>query len=254
MKIIKIFFLILFIGKIAFARNIGETEITAEEGIEVFQDEKYYLLNKNVKIESDNFELFGDQIKIFFENDLYDIKKIVAFGNVKLDSNYYNINAKGEKLSLILENEEIIVQGNKSELKTKDIFMYSNDLIKINNLNGAFYLSSTKSIIKNNEIIIEGEIIDGIFDSKDNNREIIFLDVEDKNISYIKNINSEMFANNINYNKKTSLIKLTNNVKIITDGETVMGDYGELNTITNSYKIKSNKSNKVKIIITNDNE
>jgi len=30
------------------ARNIGETEITTEDGIEVFQDEKYYLLKKNV--------------------------------------------------------------------------------------------------------------------------------------------------------------------------------------------------------------
>ena len=32
------------------SREIGETEITTEDGIEVFQDEKFYLLKKNVKI------------------------------------------------------------------------------------------------------------------------------------------------------------------------------------------------------------
>ena len=49
------------------ARDLGETEITAEEGIEVFQDEKYYHLKKNVKIDSDNFILTSDDIKIFLK-------------------------------------------------------------------------------------------------------------------------------------------------------------------------------------------
>ena len=53
-----IFFLIVFLNyKYTFGRNIGETEITTEDGIEVFQEEKYYLLKKNVEIISDEFEL-----------------------------------------------------------------------------------------------------------------------------------------------------------------------------------------------------
>ena len=35
-------------------------------GIEVFQEEKYYLLKKNVEIVSDEFELNGNLVKIFF--------------------------------------------------------------------------------------------------------------------------------------------------------------------------------------------
>ena len=254
MKIISIFILILLVNKTLFARNVGETEITAEEGIEVFQEEKYYLLKKNVKIQSDNFMLFGDQIKIFFEDDLYDIKRIIANGSVILESSSYSISAKGDKLSLILEDEEISVEGNNSELKTDNFFMYSNNSIKINNLNGNFVLSGINSMVKNDNITIRGEFIDGLFTSKDNQKEIILLNVKDKNISYINNGKSEMFANIINYNKETSIIKLNDNVKIITDGETVMGDYGELNTASNSYKISSKNSNKVKVIITNENE
>ena len=71
MKIIIIIILFLLIShNSSFSRKIGETEITTEEGIEVFQNEKYYLLKKNVKIESDTFNLTGDLIKIFFEKDL----------------------------------------------------------------------------------------------------------------------------------------------------------------------------------------
>ena len=42
-----ILFLIIFLNyKYATGRNAGETEITTEDGIEVFQEEKYYLLKK----------------------------------------------------------------------------------------------------------------------------------------------------------------------------------------------------------------
>ena len=58
MKLIfKIIIILFFFLLIFYAREIGETEITTEDGIEVFQNEKYYLLKKNVKIESDNFNI-----------------------------------------------------------------------------------------------------------------------------------------------------------------------------------------------------
>ena len=50
MKIIlSILFIILFFNQ-ASARELGETEITTEDGIEVFQDQKFYLLKKMLKL------------------------------------------------------------------------------------------------------------------------------------------------------------------------------------------------------------
>ena len=46
MKIIIIF--ILFFAFQAYAREIGQTEITTDEGIEVFQNEKYFLSTTTV--------------------------------------------------------------------------------------------------------------------------------------------------------------------------------------------------------------
>ena len=49
-------------------------------------------------------------------------------------------------------------------------------------------------------------------------------------------------------------MELKDNVKISRDGEIVTGDYGTMNTLTQSYKVKSNNTNKVKVIISNKNE
>ena len=45
----KIFFLIIFLSFSTMGREAGQTEITTEEGIEVFQKEKYYLLKKKCR-------------------------------------------------------------------------------------------------------------------------------------------------------------------------------------------------------------
>ena len=96
MKSVVLFLIIFLNYKYAIGRNVGETEITTDNGIEVFQEEKYYLLKKNVEIVSDEFELTGDLVKIYFERDLYDIKELIASTDVNFKSNAYNIKGKGE--------------------------------------------------------------------------------------------------------------------------------------------------------------
>ena len=67
MKFVILFLIVFLKYNYAIGRNVGETEITTEDGIEVFQDEKYYLLKKNVEIISDEFKLNGDLVKILFD-------------------------------------------------------------------------------------------------------------------------------------------------------------------------------------------
>lgn len=254
MKIIIIILFLLISHNSSFSRNIGETEITTEEGIEVFQNEKYYLLKKNVKIESDTFNLTGDLIKIFFDKDLYDIKIIDAVGNVKMVSDSYRIKANGENLVFIVKTEEISLKGLNSNLITEDTDMYSDGTIIVNNITGDFLIEGQNSSLDTEDIFIEGEYIEGNFSNNNENKEINLLNVLDKKIAYIKTDDTEMYSNKINYDKKTSLIELENNVKIIRGGETITGDYGTLDTATNSYKVKSKDSKKVKVIILNQDE
>tara|TARA_Y200000002_G_C22664067_1_gene657153 strand:+ start:601 stop:1362 length:762 start_codon:yes stop_codon:yes gene_type:complete len=249
MKLISIIILILLFSVNIFAREEGQTEITTEDGIEVFQNEKFYLLKKNVNIKSDNFILDADNVKIEFDTNLYDIIKLDAEGNVKFDSVEFKVNGSGETLTFLVKTEELKIEGTGSELSTEEVNMFSDGYVEINNQNGKFSLKGLNSKLINETIFIEAESIDGIFSSNEINKEIIFLDVIDKNISYIKNNDTEMFAKKINFNENTSLIELIDNVTIIRDGEKITGDYGTLDTTNNSYKIKSNKKSKVKVII-----
>ena len=252
MKLIFKAILCFLISTYVNARDTGETEITTEDGIEFFQNEKFYLLKKNVQIVSDNFILDADNVKIDFDESLYDITKLDAEGNVKFNSLKFKINGIGENLILIVKTEDLKIEGTGSELRTENINMFSDGFVKINNQNGNFSLKGLNSKLINETIFIEAESIEGTFSNNGSSNEIIYLDAIDNNISYVKNKDTEMYAKKINYNQKTSLIELIDNVTIIRGEEKITGDYGTLDTRNNSYKIKSNNKSKVKIIIQSD--
>ena len=111
MKLIINIIIIFLISITLNAREIGETEITTEDGIEVFQNEKYYLLKKNVNIVSDNFTLSADEVKINFEKNLYDITELDANGNVDFKSNEFETSGSGKYLNFKVKVEKIKVEG-----------------------------------------------------------------------------------------------------------------------------------------------
>ena len=256
MKLIFKVIILLVLSISISAREKGETEITTDDGIEVFQNEKYYLLKKNVKIESDNFTLTADDVKINFNKSLYDITMLDAKGNVDFVSQEFQMKGSGQKLNFEVKFENIKIEGLDSELLTEDIEMYSDGYIEVNNQNGRFSLKGSNSKLINEEIFIEGFSIDGIFtkNTNSNKKEITLLNVVDDKISFAKNNDTEMYAKKINFDNNTSLIELIDTVTIIRNGENITGDYGTLDTKNNSYKIKSNDQKKVKALILNNEQ
>ena len=252
-KLLACIFLITVSFKMAFARNVGETEITTEEGIEVFQNEKFYLLKKNVEIVSDEFNLKGQIVKIFFEKDLYDIKEIEAHDNVTFESKINQINGYGENVNIKMDEEEIAINGNDSKLYLEKSKMYSNGKIVVNNLKGTFFINGLESKLISDEIFISGYKIDGIFEMIDNKRNVSELTVEDEKEVNIKTDNINMFSKKAIYNKTNSIIELFEDVKIIRGNEVITGNYGIFNTKEKSYKVSSNKNKKVKAILLNAN-
>ena len=81
-------------------------------------------------------------------------------------------------------------------------------------------------------------------------KEIKYLEVNDEKI--YKKKDTEMYARKIIFNEDKSTIELIDNVTIIRNEEKITGDYGTLDTSNNSYKIRSNNQNKVKVIIQNN--
>ena len=250
-----IFSLIIFIAhNSAFSRSAGETEITTEDGIEVFQDQKYYLLKKNVEILSDGLILYGQNVKIYFDKDLYDIRELIANDNVNFISEEYNIKGNGENVEFNIKNQKIFISGLKSELYLETTEMLSDGKINVDNIKGSFFIEGPNSKLKSDEIYIEGSKINGSFEIVNGKRNISNLIVEDNEKLNIKTKDTVMFSKKAVYNKKTSIIELFDEVQIKKGNEIITGDYGIFNTLKNSYKVSSKNSNKVKAVIVESDE
>ena len=251
MKFLKIIFILYSLQ--VFGREAGQTEITTEDGIEVFKKEKYYLLKKNVKVTSDQFELNADLVKAYFGEGLYDIERIDSNGSVILTSSQ-GIRAIGEKIDFDIKKEDIKIYGKNSLLITNELKMTSDGSIKVNNLTGLFTINGNNSKLENNEVNISGHFIDGKFIKLEKVNEVENLYVEDKTEINIKTETLDMYALRANYDKKNNIIELFENVRIYRDNETISGDYAKINTLDESYKVTSKKSEKVKVLLKEKDE
>ena len=249
-----IFLFFLLLSKNIFSTTLGETEISADDGIEVFQKEKYYFLKNNVVINSENLNLKANIVKAYFDKDLYDIIRLYAEGNVTLNAKKRNLNAKGDILEFFLDSEKIYISGKNSELILNQVSMNSDGLVEVNNLKGTFLLNGKNSELKNEDILVKGEKIEGEFKSINNVNEITKLDVQDNEISNIKTDKIDMYSLKALYDKKNDIIELMEKVKVIRDNEIITGDYGFVDIKNNSYKVTSNDSKKVKVLISKNDE
>ena len=150
-----------------------------------------------------------------------------------------------------IQNEKIKVIGKKSELFLETTEMFSDGSITVDNLAGSFSIEGSNSKLISDGIIITGFIINGILVSNNGNREISSLEVQDENILNIITEDTEMFSKKAFYDREKSIIELFDSVTIKRGNEIITGDYGILDTNKNSYKVSSNNSNKVKVIISN---
>ena len=254
LKITIFSILIISYSFVGYSRGKGETEITTDGGIEVFQNEKYYLLKKNVIILSDDFEITSDNVKANFEIDLYDIISLETKGNSKLDAIKYGVIGNGDEIDINIKSEEIAVRGKNSFLKLQETKMKSDGSIKVNNLLGTFVLVGKNSNLKNNDLDIYGEYINGAFLEVEGNKQIKELYVEDQNLLTINTQNLKMNSQKAIYDDETNIIELFSKVKIIKGQEIIIGDYGYFDTIKKSYKVQSDDDSKVKVLIKNKDE
>lgn len=252
-NIIILSLIFFFLNTNLLSRSVGQTEITTEGGIEVFQNEKYYFLKKNVQIISDTFELNADEVKAYFDKDLYDIVKIDSKGNAQLKSSK-ELYARGQEIFFSINEETIIILGKQSSVKNKDIKMFSDQSIKINNLNGEFNIKGDNSKLETADTKIFGHQIDGKYEVIDGVNEIINLFVEDQQELNIITDKINMYSKKAIYTKQKNIIELFDNVKVIRDNETVIGDHAIINTLDQSYKVFSKNTNKVKILIDKKDE
>ena len=132
--------------------------------------------------------------------------------------------------------------------------MTSDEEIKINNITGNFLINGPDSRLKSDTIDITGYLIKGKFSQIENINEVELLYVEDETQLNIKTETLDMYALRADYDKKINIIELFDNVKIYRDNESILGDYAKINTLTESYKVTSKESGKVKALLDKTDE
>jgi len=211
----------IFLTKELYAEQIGNdtTVITTDGGINVYQDEKYYDLNKNVKIKSKNFSLKADNVIAHYNKDFYDLTKIIATGGAE-----------------IITSEGSEIKGNKViyDINSGNFSIFGNGIFIID------------------ELRIEGEDIQGIITEIDKVKYIEKIEAKDSKKVFIKNKDMKSYSKSAIYLKETGVLELFDEVKIIKGQEVTTGDYANINLETNSYSIKS-INNKVQLLISSDN-
>ena len=132
--------------------------------------------------------------------------------------------------------------------------MFSDGSIEINNSSGEFKLYGLNSKLITDEIKIIGEDIRGNYVIVDGENIVQQLNVEDKTQVNIQTETSNMYAKKAKFNKQKNIIELFENVLIIRDNESISGDYAKMNTIDESYVVKTNKTKRVKAILEKTDE
>ena len=117
-----------------------------------------------------------------------------------------------------------------------------------------FKLEGSVSELTSDNLIIIGSKINGSYKEINGENEIVNLEVKSDTLTEITTDKLKMYSSEAIFSKEKNIIELFNNVKVVRNNEVIIGDYAKINTLNESYKVSSNESKKVKVLIDSTNE
>ena len=117
-----------------------------------------------------------------------------------------------------------------------------------------FKLEGKISELTTDNLNIIGSNISGSYEKINGENEIVNLTVKSDKLTEITTDKLKMYSSEAIFSKEKNIIELFNNVKVVRNNEVIIGDYAKINTLNESYKVSSNESKKVKVLIDSTNE
>ena len=221
-------------------KHNSELIVEADNSIEFYEKEKYYLATGNAIASKDGIILKANTIKAFF-NKKNKINKVVSYGNASITKG--SILAKAGHVKYNFKNQFIILTQNTPSFKSEEIFIKSKEILSFDNskkiANGRGKVELT---LKNGIKIFTDELIANF--SKLNNS---LTKAKAKGNVVIVTKNERSSSNYAVFDKKTNLITLKENVIIKRNNSNISGEIGITNLKTGITKISGgNKKKRVK--------
>ena len=249
-KKILILILILFasFSKLVWAKtnsNKSELTVEADESLEWFEKEKYYLAKGNVILNKDGVTLKANIVKAdyVFENGENILKKIIAKEKVILTKD--KTKATGQYMTYDLEEKIAKMSGSFQTLSSPSGYVESKKIITFDDINNKAEAEGDVKIILPNKTIIYADNVKADFEPI--NKSLKKAIAEGNVIIENKTKGRKSQADLGVYNSDDEVIRLTGNVIIINQKSKISGSKGITNLKTGISNIIGDLKNKKRV-------
>ena len=227
------------------AESKSQLTVEADESLEWFEKEKYYLAKGNVLLTKDGLRLNANKVKADYEEKKGEnvLKKIIAEGNVTLIKG--KVKATGQFMTYDVEKKIALMLGSFQTFSSTSGYIESNKVLMYNDTNNKAEAKGNVIIILVNKTKIYADNIKAEFTGKE---KTLKKAIANGNVIIENNIKGKKSKANIGiYNSSNETIELKGNVVIINQGSTIIGSQGITNIKTGISKITSNPDKKDRV-------
>ena len=246
--IILVFILSVVFSQFVWAttnNNKSELTVEADESLEWFEKEKYYLAKGNVILKKDGVTLKANIIKADYvlENGENILKKIIAEGKVILTKE--NTKATGQYMTYDIKDKIAKISGPFQTFLSPSGYVESKKNIIFDNLNNKAKAEGNVKIILSNKTVIYADNVKADFES--NNKSLTKAIAKGNVIIENKAKERRSEADLGVYNSNDEIIRLTGNVVIINKKSKLSGSKGITNLKTGISNIVGDRKNKKRV-------
>ena len=247
---LTILFFILFtsFSQLVWAKtnnNKSELTVEADESLEWFEKEKYYLAKGNVILKKDGVTLKANTVKANYvlQNGENILKKIIAEDKVVLTKE--NTKATGQYMTYNLNDKIAKISGNFQTFSSPSGYVESTKNIIFDDVNNKAEAEGNVKIILSNKTIIYADNVKADFEpsNKSLKKAIAKGNVIIENKQKERKSKADMGV----YNANDEIIRLTGNVVIINQKSKLSGSKGITNLRTGISNIVGDEKNKKRV-------
>ena len=238
-------FLQLSWAQVVDKKNQSELSVEADESLEWFEKEKYYLAKGNVILKKDGVTLKANTVKADYvlQNGENILKKIIAKEKVVLTKE--NTIATGQYMTYDLEDKIARISGPFQTFSSPSGYVESKKIIIFDDLKNKAEATGDVKIILSNKTIIYADNVKADFEPKDKSLKKAFAkgNVVIENTMKGRKSKADLGI----YSSKNDLVELTGNVVIINQKSTISGSKGYTNLKTGISNIIGDPKNKKRV-------
>ena len=227
------------------AESKSQLTVEADESLEWFEKEKYYLAKGNVLLTKDGLRLNANKVKANYEEKKGEnvLKKIIAEGNITLTKG--KVKATGKFMTYDVEKKIVLMSGSFQTFSSPSGYIESTKVLMFNDTNNKAEAIGKVKLILANKTKIYADNIKADFTGK---AKTLQKAIAKGNVIIENNDQGKKSKADLGiYNSSNETIELRGNVVIINQGSTIIGSQGITNIKTGTSKITGNPSKRERV-------